>query len=116
MLFDLTQGKTKIALLITNHTIFIFIISVINYCANVHDILISNTLNITNLLAGAYTITLEVRSSDIYNSYDADSISLYCDIPYLKVPSEPLNIIITTVSFTIKKFMDEVLIFKLSYH
>jgi len=76
--------------------------SVINYCTPLHDSIVFNTLNITNLVAGDYTIAFELKTND-----DDDDDDGYCRLPYF---IEPLveNVVISTVLFSIKKFIDEV--------
>lgn len=88
-----------------------FSYNVINYCTNVFDSLVSNTLNITDLESGDYMITFELKSSDAYNEV---TNSYYCDVPYLLVPKESSMLKETSVLVTVKKFIDEVIVLNIT--
>ena len=65
----------------------------INNCTEIHNNILSNTLNISNLMEGDYIITFSLKKVDVYNHMyyyywinNNLNKSITCDIPYLTNP------------------------------
>jgi hypothetical protein len=75
----------------------------INNCTEIHNNILSNTLNISNLMEGDYILTFSFKKIDVYNHMyyyywiNNSNKSISCDIPYLTNPVDD------TISFLPQK-------------